>query len=262
MVAQQIIDAIERVAPLQLQEDYDNAGLQCGNPQRGVSRVLCCLDVTEAVVEEAIAIHAEMVVSHHPLLFRPVRQISAQGDYISRTLYKALTHDIVIYAAHTNLDNAPMGVNRMMANALQLEDQKPLAPLPVGRLTGLDPEFAAGCGSGRIGFLPQPLSAEDFVQLVRSRFAADAIRLNNDALSERPSVIRKVALCGGSGGDFIADAEREGADAYLTGEVGYHRMFGHSSVLLVEAGHFETEHEVSELLAQLVRSLDVEAVAL
>lgn len=258
MKAKDIMAAIEAVAPLQLQEEYDNAGLQCGNPLREVTRVLTCLDVTEAVVQRAVAEGVEMIVSHHPLLFRPVKSISAEGDYISRCLYSALTHDIVIYAAHTNLDNAPMGVNKMMADMLGLQAQRPLSPIPASRLAGLDADFAAACGSGMIGNLPQPISTDAFLRLVSERFGANAVRLNNDMLSTRPQTIDRVALCGGAGGDFIADAERQGADAYLTGEVGYHRMFGHPDILLVEAGHYETEHEVASLLSDIIRPLGVD----
>lgn len=260
MKAKEIFEAIERVAPLQLQEDYDNAGLQCGNPAREVKRVLCCLDVTEEIVLRAIAEGTGMIVSHHPLLFHAIKSISSEGDYISRCLYLALTHDIVIYAAHTNLDNAPMGVNRMMADRLGLTEQQPLAPVPASRLDGLDALFAARCGSGMIGVLPQPLSVEAFLQLVRERFSSDAIRLNTDMLASRPQVIRKVALCGGAGSDFIEDAERQHADAFLTGEVGYHRMFGHPNLLLVEAGHFETEHQVAVLLADILRPLGIQTL--
>jgi len=258
MKAKDIMAAIEKIAPRQLQEDYDNAGLQCGDPARVVTKVFCCLDVTEEVVHRAISMGAEMIVSHHPLLFRPIKSISAEGDYISRSLYLALTHDIVLYAAHTNLDNAPMGVNKMIADRLGLLDQQPLAPVPAERLAGLDSAFAQACGSGMIGVLPHEMSVDAFLAMVRERFSANAIRLNNDMLATRPKSIRKVALCGGAGGDFISDAERQGADAYLTGEVGYHRMFGHADILLVEAGHFETEHEVVNLLAGFIESLGVE----
>ncbi|MDO4496422.1 MAG: Nif3-like dinuclear metal center hexameric protein [Bacteroidales bacterium] len=262
MKAKDIMAAIEQIAPRQLQEDYDNAGLQCGNPQREVKKVLCCLDVTEEVVKQAIDQNFEMIVSHHPLLFRGVKCISAEGDYISRCLYGALTHDIVIYAAHTNLDNAPMGVNKMMADLLGLCQQQPLAPLPLARLAGLDASFAAECGSGMIGDLPHAMSADDFVSLVKETFSSDAVRLNTDMLATRPKTIRRVALCGGSGSEFIADAERQGADAFLTGEVGYHRMFGHPDILLVEAGHFETEHKVAHLLATIIKDLGIETCVL
>jgi len=258
MNAKDIFAAIEKIAPRQLQEEYDNAGLQCGNPAREVTKVLCCLDVTEEVVHRAIALHAEMIVSHHPLLFHSIKQISAEGDYISRCLYLALTHDMVIYAAHTNLDNAPMGVNKMMADCLKLIDQQPLASLPASKLEGLEPSFAERCGSGMIGMLPVSMQADEFLDLVHKKFAADAIRLNNDCVSHRPASIHKVALCGGAGGDFIEDAERQGADAYLTGEIGYHRMFGHPEILLVEAGHFETEHEVVNLLKAIIQPLGIE----
>lgn len=254
MIAKEIMAAIEKAAPLQLQEDYDNAGLQCGNPQREIQRVLTCLDITEAVVRQAIETGCQMIVSHHPLLFRPVKCISAEGDYISRCLYLALTHDLVLYSAHTNLDNAPEGVCQKMGERLNLVGIRPLAPLPAGRLSGLSPDFAANCGSGIIGQLPTAMSGREFVALVRRQFESDAIRINADAPELLDREIRTVALCGGSGSEFIPDAERQGADVYLTGEIGYHRLFGHDRILLVEAGHYETEHHVGEWLRDLIVS--------
>lgn len=254
MIAREIMTAIEKAAPLQLQEEYDNAGLQCGNPQREVRRVLTCLDITEAVVRQAIETGCQMIVSHHPLLFRPVKCISAEGDYISRCLYLALTHDLVLYSAHTNLDNAPEGVCRKMGERLNLSDIHPLATLPSTRFAGLSPDFAANCGSGVIGQLPKAMSGREFVELVRTRFESDAIRINADAPELLEREIRTVALCGGSGSEFIPDAEQQGADVYLTGEIGYHRLFGHDRILLVEAGHYETEHLVGEWLRDIIVS--------
>lgn len=253
-----LMQVIEAVAPLKLQEEYDNAGLQCGDPAAQVQRVLCCLDVTEAVVNAAIEQHCQFIVSHHPLLFMPVKSVTSVGNYISRCLYLAISHGIAIYAAHTNLDNAPEGVNQMIADCLGLQQQQILAPIPAERLIGLEADFATRCGSGRVGILPHSLSREEFVQLVKERLHVDAIRINIDSPETLPSIISKVALCGGAGSDFIADAERVGADAYLTGEVGYHRMFGHSDLLLVEAGHYETEHQVVYLFKQMLEPLGVE----
>lgn len=253
-----LMHAIEAVAPLQLQEEYDNAGLQCGNTNATVQKVMCCLDVTEAVVQAAIEQQCQLIVSHHPLLFLPIKSITTEGDYIARALYQAISHGIAIYAAHTNLDNAPEGVNQMMADLLGLKQQTILASLPEERLKNLPPDFAARCGSGRIGLLPEAMPVHEFVELVGKTFESNAIRVNTDFPTTLPTIISKVALCGGAGSDFIADAERAGADAYITGEVGYHRMFGHPDILLVEAGHYETEHKVAYLLKQLLEPLGVE----
>lgn len=239
-----IVARIESIAPLKLQEDYDNAGYQVGDPEQAVSKIITCLDITEATVEEAIACGAQMIVSHHPLLFRPIKRITP-SDYISRTIIKAIKAGITLYSAHTNLDNAYMGVNYKMAEKLGLSNVSPLTPLPAEKTINI--ENAELCGSGVIGTLSEKISSEDFEVLVKKAFKCIFVRTNGKVTS-----VKKVALCGGSGADFIRDAERKGADVFLTGEIGYHSFFGHEGILLMEAGHFETEQYTCELLKDII----------
>ena len=265
-----IARAIERIAPLALQEDYDNAGLQVGDPEAEVRSVLVALDVTEETVAEAAAIAAEldaaprqegsggvMIVAHHPLIFRPLRRLTP-ADYVSRTVMAAVRTATALYAAHTNLDNAAGGVNSRIAEVLGLEDVQPLTPLPAQRTAGLGADVAARCGAGAIGTLPEALTEEAFVRLVKERFHCPCVKHNRTRRR-----VRRVALCGGAGGGFIRDALRHGADAYLTGEVGYHPFFGQPDLLILEAGHYETEQYTVPLLQEILRqafpALDVRA---
>ena len=253
-----ITNAIERIAPLQLQEDYDNAGFQVGDPETEVTRVLSCLDITEEVVDKAIKTGYQLIVAHHPLIFRPIKKITP-NDYISRTIMKAIKSNITLYAAHTNLDNAYGGVNYRIAEKLSLNDVEILSPLPSSRLYNV--ENSEKCGSGVIGTLERPLTIEEFIGKVRETFHCECLR-TNAATAETSTatfhylnqnkLIARVALCGGSGAEFISDAEQKGADAYLTGEIGYHRFFGHDNILLVEAGHFETEKYTRDLLKEII----------
>ena len=143
MKIRQIIDALEDFAPLALQDGFDNAGLQIGLPQDvDATGVLLCLDVTEAIIDEAVSRGCNMVVSHHPLLFHPLKSISGK-DYVERVVIKAIQKGITLYAAHTNLDNAPGGVNHKMAEKLQLAS-----------LEWLEPKQALEGGSGLVGELP------------------------------------------------------------------------------------------------------------
>ncbi len=245
---QEITSFIERQAPLRLQEEYDNSGLQAGDLRQEVTHILVSLDVTEETVAEAQAIGAEMIVSHHPLLFRPLKKISP-GDYIGRTVMAAIRAGITLYAAHTNLDNAPKGVNFKIAEKLKLEKVRPLAPLPSDRTASLPDDFIVGSGSGVIGNLPQPMSGEDLVTLVKEIFHCSCIK-HTDARNE----IRRVALCGGAGSFLINTAIRQNADAFLTGEVGYHAFFGHPELMILEAGHYETEQYTCQLLAEMIGS--------
>lgn len=238
MLLSDVINAIEAVAPRQLQESYDNAGLQCGDPQQPVSRVLACLDVTPETVAEAIQRDCQLIVSHHPLLFRGIKSISPEAGYISQVLIQAIRHDIAIYAAHTNLDKAEGGTNHYLAQLLGLHTLQPLTE----------------CGV--IGTLSQPLTAEAFLSQVQTQLHT-RVRYNREALQPStdaaPRLIRRVALCTGSGGDMIAEAEALGADAYLTGEIRYHDFFGHPSLLLVEAGHYETEQFAPAIFTQILQ---------
>lgn len=252
MQIKDIASIIEKIAPLQLQESYDNAGLQVGDPEQEVTGIVTTLDVTEKTIRLAIEKGANLIVSHHPLLFRATKQINPRRDYISRVIIEAIRHDIAIYSAHTNLDNAPMGVNRRIGEVLGLGDIHPLAPLAPTQTAGLDSAFAQCCGSGIIGLLPEPLSINDFIHRVKDIFHIDALMGNAEDIDNHRT-IQKVALCGGAGDDFIHDAVRSHADVFLTGEVGYHFYFGHPELLILCGGHFETEQYTSQLLADIIR---------
>ena len=236
MKLREIIAALERTAPLRLQEEWDNSGLQVGFPQAEISNVLVCLDVTEAVVEEAAAKGCQLVVSHHPLLYRPLRQVS-DATYQQRCVVKALAAGISIYSAHTSLDNAPGGVNHKIAALLGLQNLRWLAPLASGE-----------GGSGLVGELPVPEEDRAFLERVRRTFRVESLR--HSALDGRR--IRRVALCGGSGGSFLSEAIRAGVDCYLTGELHYHDYFNTGGVLLAELGHYQSEQFTQDLLRDLL----------
>lgn len=233
MTIQDIANAIEAVAPRELQESYDNAGLQCGDPRLEVSRVLTCLDVTESVIEEAHRRQCQLVVAHHPLLFHGVKCIDPTRDYISRTLLAAIRYGIGIYAAHTNLDRARGGINDTLAAHLGLTEVLPMSD----------------CGVW--GRLPQPMTAEQLLSYISQRLGGIPLRYNAEAFSSKAS-LSTLALCGGAGGEFIAEAEQLHVDAFLTGEIRYHDYFGHPQLLLIEGGHFETEQIAPALLSAII----------
>ena len=135
MKISEIIDAIETIAPLALQESYDNAGIQVGDKSVEASSALLCLDVTEEVIDEAISIGANLIIAHHPLLFKGIKSITG-SNYIERILIKAIQNNIVIYASHTNMDNAYNGVNYKIAKIIGLDSLQILDPLQ-GRLLKL-----------------------------------------------------------------------------------------------------------------------------
>ncbi len=234
MRLREIIAALERLAPLRLQDEWDNSGLQVGFPEAKTDRVLVCLDVTEAIVEEAIEKGCNLIVSHHPLLFKALRQVS-DATYQQRCVVKALAAGISIYSAHTSLDNAPGGVNYRIAEKLGLQQLRWLCPKP-----GED------AGSGLVGELPVPERDTDFLDRVQRTFGVEC--LLHSAPSGRE--IRRIALCGGAGAFLLRDAVRAGADCFLSGEFHYHDYFENQGVLLCELGHYQSEQFTQDLLLE------------
>ncbi|MBR6929197.1 MAG: Nif3-like dinuclear metal center hexameric protein [Bacteroidales bacterium] len=240
MTVEDILNCITEVAPLQWQESYDNAGLQVGDLNAEAHKALICLDITEEIVDEAIAKKCDVIVSHHPLIFRGMKHLTPQ-TYIERAVMKAVKHDIAMISMHTNLDNSYLGVSRVLAERLGLKNLHLLQP------SVNEPEV---CGSGMVGELEMPMDEVDFLRLVA--FTIDSPCLRHSALTGRK--ICKVALCGGSGVPFMADALRNQADAYLTADIKYHDFFvPEGRLLLVDGGHFETEQFTKELIYGLIR---------
>ena len=239
MKIKEVLDALERFAPLPLQEGYDNAGLQIGLTETEVSGALLCLDVTEKVIDEAVANGCNLIVSHHPLLFRALKCISDR-NYVQRTVMKALQNNIAVISMHTNLDNAAGGVNFKMAEKLNLKDVRFMSPK---MLDGVE------YGSGVIGTLEHPMSASEFLKMTKATFKADAIKCNEFLERE----ISTVALCGGSGAFLVGDAVNCGADAFITGEMGYHEMFGYEQQIQIAViGHYNSEQYTKEIFKSII----------
>ncbi len=230
------MSAIERTAALHLQDDFDNSGLQVGFPDAEVHKVMVCLDVTEAVVEEASAKGCDMIVSHHPLLFHALKQVS-DSTYQQRCVCRALAAGIAVYSAHTSLDNARGGVNFEIARRIGLEG-----------LQWLLPKEGEDAGSGLLGTLPAPEKDCDLVARLQDVFDVDCIM--HSACSGKS--ISKVALCGGAGAFLMRDAIRKGTDCFVCGEFHYHDYFENDGMLLVELGHYQSEQYTIDLLCSLL----------
>ena len=245
----QVVDALEHYAPLPLQEGYDNAGLQVGLTEAvEVSGALLCLDVTEDVVDEAIRKGCNLIVSHHPLIFRKLARISDE-NYVQRTVRKAIKNDITIVSMHTNMDAAKGGVNFKIAEKLGLRNL---------RFFGGEKEIdGVKGGEGVIGEITDEtdtlhadgIVADDLVLMLRERFQAECVQCNQ--LLRRP--IRKVALCGGAGSFLLDAAIAAGADAFITGEMHYHEFFGHEQeIQICVIGHYQSEQFTSEIFRSII----------
>lgn len=234
----ELIHHLDSQFPPSLQESYDNSGFLVGHPDDDILGVLIALDVTTEVVQEAIAKHLNVIVSHHPLIFSGVKRITPANE-TGRLLLSILEHRIAVYAAHTNLDNLPQGVNGILCHKLGLDPIRILRP---------SSPSTPDVGAGILASLPQPMPQSAFLQHVKHVLQLPFLRLSNPlSLLPEPS-IQRVALCGGSGAFLIDDAKRAGAQIFLTADLKYHD-FQHAEgdLLLADIGHYESEQFAKEL---------------
>lgn len=333
---------IEEFAPTALQEDYDNAGLQVGSKDMFVKGVLLCIDVTEAVIDEAIERDCNLILSHHPLIFRAIKQITGK-DYIQRCIVKAIKNDVAIYSAHTNLDNVLNGVNGKIADKIGLKNRSILSPKsgnllklitfvphaftekvqsalfkagagtigdydscsfnsvgtgtfratdnanpfvgkvgklhtePETRVEVILPKYRINqavealklthpyeepafdiipllndwntVGAGIVGELEAPMNEVDFLLFLKTNFNVDVIRHTPFLMRE----IKKVALCGGAGSEFLRDAIAQGADVFVSGDFKYHEFFeADERILIADIGHYESEQFTKEVFYEII----------
>lgn len=345
MKIKEIIGALEKFAPLPLQDSFDNAGLQIGLTEAKITGALLCLDVTEEILEEAIALGCNLIISHHPLIFKGYKSITGK-DYVERCIIKAIQNNLVIYSAHTNLDNAQGGVNYKIAEKIGLENVHILSPkdglllklvtfVPIAYANQVQAAlFNAGCGhignydscsynlkgegtfralegtnpfcgnygeihkeeetrietilpvylknkakeallathpyeepvidfyplqnswnqvgAGIIGELKTSETELDFLKRIKVLFQVKCLK--HTRLTGR--VIKKVALCGGSGAFLLQEAIQTKADVFLTGEIRYHEYFGHTEdILMAEIGHYESEQYTKEIFYSIIKGL-------
>ena len=240
MILQDIINIIESVAPLNYQEDWDNSGLQVGNRNAEIHEALLTVDVTESVVNEAISLGCDLIISHHPLLFRGLKHLTGATPQ-ERCVEKAIRHNIAIYSAHTSMDSYLHGVSGRMAQMLGVKDYRVLVPS----------NTQAEAGLGVIGTLPQPMDHADFLAHVAAIFAVEgaALRWVEGAQSQ----ITTVAICGGAGAEFVEHAIAQGADAFISADFKYHELqSAYQRITVVDLDHWVSEHFTRDIFAQLL----------
>jgi len=344
MKIKEVIQFLEYKFPLHWQEDFDNCGVQCGDKEREITGIVVCFDLSEAMIDEAIAKGANMVISHHPIIYKNSIKRIEPTDRVGKILCKALENKILLYSMHTNIDSGKEGGNVLFAQKLGLQKLSVLSPKEnqFYKLVVFVPSensillkealFKAGCGNisnyshcsysceglgsfkplagsnphigqhnrierveeeriemvfpkikkrqiieslyqnhpyeepafdiialenlnreiglGRIGELPKPMLAKDFIQFVKEKLKLESVRFSGDLNAE----IKKVAVCGGGGASFASDALSAGADAYITGDLKYHDFFiPENKMLLIDIGHFEGEHFIREIIVSLLQ---------
>ncbi len=239
--ASDLFDFLESIAPLHLQEEYDNSGLLIGDKHQVVKGVMIALDCTEEIMEEALQAGCNVVITHHPAIFYGVKHFTG-SNLTERIIIKAIRNDLVIYAIHTNLDNIlTNGVNERIAQRLDLKKVNILKPI--------DPEGNKNEGAGVVGNLPEALSELQFLNLLKDRMQAKVIR--HSKFLNKP--IEKVAICGGSGSFLLEEAIRKEADAFVTADYKYHGFFdADARIIICDIGHYESEQYTISLLQELI----------
>jgi len=236
-----ITQHLESMVPLSLQESYDNAGLIVGNPDAPVTRILLCLDSTEEVIAEAIEKKCEMVIAHHPIVFKGLKKLNG-ANYVERTVMTAIKHDIAIYAIHTNLDNVDFGVNEKIMNKLEIKSMSILS---------LKDKRVERIGAGMIGTLNQSLKEHEFLEMLKVKMNVGCIK-HTKLLGKE---ISRVAVCGGAGGFLLQKAIERQADIFITSDFTYHQFFdAENKIVIADIGHYESEQFTSEVLKDTLLS--------
>lgn len=229
-----VMAKIEQLAPTSLAEGWDNVGLLVGNESKQVKKIMVMLDADSSTIDEAIANNVDLIVTHHPVLIKPINKI------IDEKLIKLIKNDISLYTAHTNLDSANGGVNDVLAQKLGLKN---IGNFPLVENSEL---------LGRIGNTSE-CTLEEFIKIVKKALNSKCVKY----VGEKSTIIKKVGVCGGSGADFIAMAKESGCDVFITGDVKYHQaqLANEIGLCVIDAGHFETENIICSVLADYLQDM-------
>ncbi|MBQ8415019.1 MAG: Nif3-like dinuclear metal center hexameric protein [Clostridia bacterium] len=237
MNAKELYQKFAEVIPEHLREPWDNDGIMCcADGSSEVYRVLVTLDVTEEIVDYAIERGFDLIVSHHPLIFKPISSLDEE-NHISRKLIKLVCSGISVFSFHTRADKLVGGVNDRLADLLGIDDVRP---------------FGEG-DLGRVGTIEEPMELQDFAYRVKQLCGSDIIRYA-DGFND----VRTVAVVGGDGKGYVKAAIDAGADTYISGRIGYNVMeeAAEMGINLIEAGHFFTEQHITEFFRELLIDFD------
>ncbi len=238
MKLKEITAKIEEEFPTETAYEWDNAGLIFGDGESEIKKVMTTLDVTESVAEQAVNWGADLIISHHPLIFSPTKKINNESE-IGRILLTAAKNGISIYAAHTNCDVGKNGINARLAEIFELEEVEPLEEN----------------GLGRIGNLARDMGLEEFAAYVKNKLATPYVRAGGGKGS-----ISRVAIGSGACADSIVTARKKGADVMVTADMKYHEMLSAAAcgIAVIDAGHYPTEVCAKKIFAEIISSCPVE----
>ena len=240
----ELLQILDSFAPVALAENWDNVGLLVGSPDNIVSSILIGLDPTTDMVDEAIALSADTIITHHPVIFKPLSAINT-SDPAGRLLQKALGHNINIIGAHTNLDSAVDGVNDVLGNGLGLTNLAPLVPSQA--------EGETITGLGRIGYYSAPISRKEFLTRLFHLLGVQSVSIAGSL----PEEITTVAVCGGSGSDFAPLAHQRSADVYISAEIKHSTAIWarEAGFAIIDGSHYATEKPATFYLARKLEEI-------
>ena len=247
MLCREIVDVIEGTYPKHAAMKWDNVGLLVGRMEKEVRKVYVALDATDNVIDDAIAKGADMIVTHHPLIFSPLKKITDE-HFIGSRVVKLLQHDISYYAMHTNYD--VLGMSELSAKMLGLSEDVVL------ELT----DDANQQGVGRVGKLRKVMTAEECCCLVKEVFQLTSVKVFGD----KNVMVEKAAICPGSGDDMIEAAIEKGADVFITGDISHHDGIDGvaQGLIIIDAGHYGLEHifikDMADYLSANLHEVEVE----
>jgi dinuclear metal center YbgI/SA1388 family protein len=237
-----VLELLEKVAPARFAEPWDNPGLQVGSYSQKVAKIFLALDPTLKALRAAYKRHAQLLLTHHPLIFTPLSRLDI-SVYPGNVILEAAKSGISVVAAHTNLDVAPAGINDILADLLELQHVEVLKEM--GEMDGV--------GLGRIGDLPTPKKLSAVAKEIDKVLGVEKSRV----VAKRDVKIRRLAVVGGSGGDLVSIASKKGADLLLTGDVSHHYALEAESlgVALIDAGHFHIEKTAFGIFSERLKDI-------
>lgn len=235
MKCKEIMECLEKVSPKMYAESWDNVGLLVGNEDKEVKKIMIALDASDTVISQAVKEQADMLITHHPMLFSAVKKITA-GDFIGRKVIELIRADISYYAMHTNYDVCYM--NEAAADKIGLQDKTVLEPLKLNRETGVIE------GIGRFGTLKEPVTVAELAERVKKEFSLDTVRITGDKTHK----VQKAAISTGAGKSMISYALENQMEVLVTGDIDHHSAKDalEQGLQIIDAGHFGTEHFMTE----------------
>ncbi len=247
LLIQDVVDYLNEFAPLSLAADWDNVGLLVGDSKLAAARIMTCLTITPTTMEEAIDEQASLIITHHPLPFRPLKQITTLST-TGKLLWNLIAEGVAIHSPHTAFDSALRGINQLWAEELNLQSVKPLEA-PLGA-----PE---GTGIGRFGQLPKPPSLQELAKQVANMFELPGVQV----VGEPDRIVNRVAIACGSGASILSLAARQGCDLFVTGEASFHSCLEAEAlgISMILTGHYASERFGVEELAKSLQQQFPEA---